>query len=116
MHNEEHELVNLAAFDISFYVPFMYLEFYYASLPSLIPDHATLLLRPPLSVAVYGLPMRWGGGGAGGKETLSSFITGSTSSYHHNLLTGPKSPESDFHRVLVSLCNSYHLDPAWWSD
>lgn len=50
------------------------------------------------------------------KETLSSFITGSTSSYHHNLLTGPKSPKSDFHRVLVSLCNSYHLDPAWWSD
>lgn len=61
MHNEKHELVNLAAFDISFYVPFMYLEFYYASLPSVIPDHATLLLRPPLSLAVYGLPMRWGG-------------------------------------------------------
>lgn len=89
----------------------MYLEIYYPSLPPLIPDHATLLSRPPLFLAVYGLLMRWRG-----SKKFSSFITGSTSSYHHNLLTGPKSPESDFHRVLVSLCNSYHLDPAWWSD
>jgi len=72
-----------------------------------------------LSLAVDGLPMRERPKQKmkkKEKETLSSFIMGSTRSYHHNLLTGPKSPKSDFHRELVSLCNSYHLDHAWRSD